>query len=175
MIKVVRRLHGTRQARNEKAPQTPLTRNFSLVAQIPASVRERREVKGAVMCDWSRRCGGTREPAATSSIRPWTRRKFGDEIDVLAITPDAQGQPRSGRLPGDHFDQFVGLSDGEAGGAYDLIPDFQAGNFGYALVHHPVDAGRTIAFHQRDAEPWTLSVRRFVRGRRRQRKYGVRK
>lgn len=170
------RLRGAKQAwRNEKSyTDAPLCRNFSLVAQIPTSLRKRGELSATV--DRLIDPAGAAAPgtiAATSPIGSRTRRKLGDEIDVLAIAPDAQWQPRSGRLPGDHFDQFVRLLDSEAGGPHDLIPHFQAGNFGYAVADHPVDTRGTIAFHQRNAEPWTLGVRRFFRVR--QRKYGVRK
>src|SRR5437899_279550 len=91
-----------------------------------------------------------------SSILSWACRKLCDKVDLLSVTPDAQRQPRSGRLPGDNFDQFVGIANRKAGGPRHMIADFQAGNFGHAIADHPVDAGRAVAVDQRNAEPWTV-------------------
>ena len=51
------------------------------------------------------------------------------------------------------FDQFVGISHLQAGGPHHQIPGLQAGDFGDAVADHPVDARRTVAVHQHDAEP----------------------
>src|SRR5215467_9815490 len=96
-----------------------------------------------------------RIPSPASPILSRARRKFSDQVDLLPVTPDAQRQPGSGRLPSDNFDQFVGISNRKAGGPRHMIPDFQARNFGHAVADHPVDAGRSVAVHQRDTEPWT--------------------
>jgi hypothetical protein len=82
-----------------------------------------------------------------SSILSRARRKFGDKVDLLPVTPDAQRQPRPGRLPGNNFDQFVGISNRKASGPRHMIPDFQARNFGHAIADHPVDAGRSVAVY----------------------------
>ena len=87
-----------------------------------------------------------------SSTLCQTRRKLGDEVDLLSVTPDAQRQPGSGRLPADDFDQIVRISSLQAGRPHHEIPGFQAGNLGHAIVGNPVDARCPVARYQYDAE-----------------------
>src|SRR5262249_61860485 len=94
--------------------------------------------------------------ATDSSIPPRTRRKLGDQVDLLSVTSDAQRQPGSGRLPGDGVGQLARSSHLHAGSPHHIIPGFQACNFSHAITDYPADAGRTIAVYQHDAEPWTL-------------------
>jgi hypothetical protein len=61
------------------------------------------------------------EQATSSSILPRTRRKFGDQVDLLSISPDAQGQPGSGCLPADDLNQIVQISRLQTGSPHDMM------------------------------------------------------
>jgi hypothetical protein len=89
---------------------------------------------------------------AAGSICFRSRWEPGEDVDLLAVTPNAQREPRSGRLSGNDFHQVPGLSNLQAGGPHDLIAGFQASRLRYAVVDHPVDARHTIALVERDAE-----------------------
>src|SRR5262245_9942573 len=92
--------------------------------------------------------------------RPW--RELGDDLDHLAVAPDAERQPGAGRLPADDVDDIVGAAHVEPGGAHDVVARFDAGRLRHAVADDAVDARRALALHQLDAEPGPLDRRRLI-------------
>src|SRR4029077_5320374 len=99
----------------------------------------------------------------SSSILPRKRRKLGNQVDLLSVTPDSQWQPGPGRLPADNLDQIVRISHLQTGGPHNMIPGLQPSGLSHTAADNPVDAGRTITLHQKHAKPGTRRRQHFLR------------